>query len=169
VHANLPCEFFLSASRAVYYTKTVARAPAAPGIASTVCSFGFVIYRIIVHIDIMIYSFSFIRSYISRLLTNIYVECTSLRVLICRSYQIGTACAGSNPAVRDRVICPQADVPEWLRGLTRMSDFVDDGHFISFKHFIVRTGFPVTLSPAYGTSEVHWVCFSLLHSKQDLR
>ena len=32
----------------------------------------------------------------------------------CRN-QIGFACAGSNPAVRDFM----ADVPEWLRGLTR--------------------------------------------------
>ena len=39
----------------------------------------------------------------------------------CRSHrnQIGSACAGSNPAVRE---ChTMADVPEWLRGLTRMN------------------------------------------------
>jgi len=35
-----------------------------------------------------------------------------------RSYQIGTACAGSNPAVRG--VSNAADVPEWLRGLTRI-------------------------------------------------
>ena len=34
-----------------------------------------------------------------------------------RRNQIGSACAGSNPAVRE---ChTMADVPEWLRGLTR--------------------------------------------------
>ena len=33
-------------------------------------------------------------------------------------YQIGTACAGSNPAVRG--VSNAADVPEWLRGLTRI-------------------------------------------------
>ena len=69
-----------------------------------------------------------------------------------------------------------ADVPEWLRGLTRMSDFVDDANFISFKHFVLRTAFRLPCHQPTATSGhlselgiAHPVCFSLLHSKQDLR